>query len=392
MESNPIPSRPLKVRLALYILYTSLGISVTTVLVAWLRSGFPGPVGYWLINVVLLTVMFHVHAQYPTWVWYGGLLNLAIVPIAVWFYFMIGKGKNWARITLLALVILETLDSVLSVVASLALSPAFGRSRLNLANLLTSTYALQTVLRIVALTLLFGGTSSDWFKAVKVWNQTTRTRGKMRVVLASVGLLGILIASVGFWQAGPWFRDRALIDAIRRNQVKKAQELLPEGASVNAKNEFGTPAIVLAAGMGRVEMVKLLLKNGANIDTRTDKGQTSLMRAAWTGQDDTVRLLLDNGADINARSSSGQTALMNAAWTGKEHVVKILVERGADLNAKDSNGETALMKASRLPIIELLLNNGADINAKDNDGGTALMKALNVSPEVVKLLLERARM
>ncbi len=168
MEKSTVPERPSRVTLALWTLYLSLGISVITVVVSWLRAGVPGPVGYWFINVLVMTTILHLRAQTPTWIWYGGLVSVAVTPIAIWFYYMIGKGKNWARTIVLVVVILEALDSTLGIVASLALSPTLRHSHLSLSALLTLPPTLQVLLKIIAVALLYGRVSSDWFKAVRI--------------------------------------------------------------------------------------------------------------------------------------------------------------------------------------------------------------------------------
>lgn len=113
-----MPDRPLRVTLALYLLYLSLGIGVVTVFVTWLRFGAPGPSEFFLLNSFIMITIFHFMS--PAWAmqWetHGGLLIAAIVPIALWLYYMIGKGRNWARTVLLIFVILGTLDLILRLV------------------------------------------------------------------------------------------------------------------------------------------------------------------------------------------------------------------------------------------------------------------------------------
>lgn len=166
MQANKIPERPSSVKLALYMLYTSLGISVVIVLLIWSLVGFPGPVGSFLTTYFMMIALFQLHG--PSWLIH---VDLLIVPIAVWLYYMIGKGKNWGRMVGLIGVILAILDSIMA--APLTVSfPTIEGSNLShyMPYFLISANILQAVLKIGAMALLFGRVSSDWFRAIKARN------------------------------------------------------------------------------------------------------------------------------------------------------------------------------------------------------------------------------
>ncbi|HTY25989.1 MAG TPA: ankyrin repeat domain-containing protein [Desulfomonilaceae bacterium] len=383
MEANIVPERPSKVTFAIYVLYTSLGIGVIMVLVTWLLFGSPGPVGYFLITYLMHVSSFHFQTM---WVMHG---DVVIVPIAAWLFYMIGKGKNWARMTLLVFVILETLVFALSLLM-IGLLPRSGFSPLSLSGFLIDACPtiLQHVLQVVAVTLLFGRVSSNWFKAMKASNRKPRTTS--RTVKVAVALLALLIAVAVFWQLAPWSQDRALMEAIRQNHVAQVQDLLAKGADINAKDTYGVPALMWAAAWGRLQIVKLLLEKGADVNAKDKVGQTALMLTRQGGAD-LVRLLLDKGADINTKDKAGHTALMSATRYGQADVMEVLLNNGADVNAKDNYGRTALMTASwsggRPEVVKLLLDKGADVNAEDQNGQTALTLASEKGhTEIVELL------
>ncbi len=100
MEANTTLKRPAKISVALYMLYISLGISVTIVIVTWLSFGAPGLTDYYLINSIMMIAALHFRT--PEWIGYGGLLVPLILRIALWLYYHISRGKNWARTTLLS--------------------------------------------------------------------------------------------------------------------------------------------------------------------------------------------------------------------------------------------------------------------------------------------------
>ncbi len=104
MEAHTIPARPWKVTLAVNLLCLGLGIGVTRVVGVWLLTGSPGLFGSFLIEYA--TGLFILHSDAPVWIFWG---TEVAVPIACWLYYMIAKGKNWARLCLLIIAVPETL-------------------------------------------------------------------------------------------------------------------------------------------------------------------------------------------------------------------------------------------------------------------------------------------
>ena len=77
---------------------------------------------------------------------------------------------------------------------------------------------------------------------------------------------------------------------------------------MNARNKYGSTALMLAARYGTAESVKLLLDAGADVNARSELGQSSLMKAAKAGAAETVRILLKAGADASVKDTDGKTA------------------------------------------------------------------------------------
>lgn len=89
----------------------------------------------------------------PKFVIFTTFFALAIVAFLI---FMIGMGKNWARITFLVLFIVGIPFTVLPLSKSL------------LTNLFSGVLGIgQIILQIIALIFLFQKPSSDWFKSMK---------------------------------------------------------------------------------------------------------------------------------------------------------------------------------------------------------------------------------
>lgn len=96
--------------------------------------------------------------------------------------------------------------------------------------------------------------------------------------------------------------------------VAAAERLLAQGADVNAVKN-GEPLLIMAARNGHIQVMKLLLNRGADVNARDDRGRTALMVAAGLSDPGMVRLLLSKGADVSARGNDGYTA-----WTASEMV------------------------------------------------------------------------
>ena len=85
-----------------------------------------------------------------------------------------------------------------------------------------------------------------------------------------------------------------LIKAARDGDLQQVQELLDNGADVDAKNENGVTALMEAYGGGHIEIMKLLLESEADVDAKDIRtGTTILMAASTMGQAEIVKLLLE---------------------------------------------------------------------------------------------------
>jgi len=199
-----------------------------------------------------------------------------------------------------------------------------------------------------------------------------------------------------------------LMQAIEKGDLKGAENLLNQGASMNAGTvcdpampEYESyTALGCAAKNGRTGAAKLLLDKGADINQKWGGyrfghwNPTPLILASLGGHTDTVKLLLDRGADVNASDTMlGIRALTIASRNGDHtEVVKLLLGKGANVNEKSYDGTTPLILAAgygRTGIAKILLERGADINAKCNTGSTALSRAAYEGHnDIVKILVQ----
>ncbi|QXZ10583.1 ankyrin repeat domain-containing protein [Comamonas sp. Y33R10-2] len=161
--------------------------------------------------------------------------------------------------------------------------------------------------------------------------------------------------------------DTPLLLAVRGNHVPVARLLLMNGANPNFQNVIDDSAFLLAGALGRTELVRLMLSHGANLKITNRFGGTALIPACERGHVQTVQVLIAAGVDVNHVNRLGWTCLMEAvvlSQVGPEHqaIIRALIEAKADLNLPDKNGVTALAHArqrNQTEVVHLLQAAGA---------------------------------
>ena len=103
-------------------------------------------------------------------------------------------------------------------------------------------------------------------------------------------------------------------------------------------------AAVLGGSVADLEWLRLA---GADLDARDDHGQTALMLAACRGDLGVVAWLVDRCAGLDATAKYGLSAIMLAAIGGHADVVRLIADSGASLTLQGSGapafaGKTAL--------------------------------------------------
>lgn len=84
-----------------------------------------------------------------------------------------------------------------------------------------------------------------------------------------------------------------------------------------------------ACAVGSAEGVRLLIEHKVDVNARDENGFTALMLASALNRKEIVRLLIQNGADMSLRSNSGFYALTFACVTGANDAVQELENAGA---------------------------------------------------------------
>ena len=182
------------------------------------------------------------------------------------------------------------------------------------------------------------------------------------------------------------------------------ESAIKNGADVNARGkdrfktlgnaDCGITALMMAAKYNDPEVAAVLLEAGADVDARDNDGVTALMMAAWHNKDPKIiSVLLGGGADIEARDKDGKTALMLPDYNYNLEIIAALLKAGANIEARDKYGWTILMRTAAFSggsdVIAALLGAGSDVHARNIYGKTALiLAACHDNLEAIAALLE----
>ena len=117
--------------------------------------------------------------------------------------------------------------------------------------------------------------------------------------------------------------------AAARGAARLVELMLDAGVDVNAAYGHGLTAAMWAAGFpdltptaDAVATLKLLIARGAKLDAVDDRGRSALMIAAALNRFETARLLREAGADLGLRDKSGRTAAELAATEEMRDLLK----------------------------------------------------------------------
>src|ERR1017187_1210230 len=150
-----------------------------------------------------------------------------------------------------------------------------------------------------------------------------------------------------------------------------AEQLLANGADVNAKDKDGDTPLYRAEGYRRKDVAELLRLHGG----RDFRGE--ILDAVQGGNLEVVKTLLIDDPSLVSLSSrvTGRTLLHEAVSSDRKDVAEVLLAHGADVRAKDDHGWTPLLLAAhegKKDLVEQLLAHGADVNSRDKQGKTPL--------------------
>jgi len=280
---------------------------------------------------------------------------------------------------------------------------------------------------------------------------SARSGANLKIVAAVAGaLVLVLMAVLLFMYRGPlasWyyakkieraglaFSSQAFLAEVSKNNEEAVDLFIKAGIPIDAKNDKGQTALMIAAEQGHVILLGKLAALNAALLTHADAGgNTALMNAARQGREQSIKALIEKGADVNyvvpdhegaattlqavldvpdfttahmnvvnellqhnanvsGKNAAGRFPLLFAAMHGRTAAAALLIEKGAEVNDADLKGNFSLLFAAcngNMSLVTLLVDKGANMKMALPDGQTPLMCAAKEGREdAVKVLLER---
>ncbi len=225
-----------------------------------------------------------------------------------------------------------------------------------------------------------------------------------------------------------------LCAAAQADSMEIVEMLLKAGAKVDAQEEGGESALMLAAARGDLKLVKRLLKAGANPKLQDEDGKTAilygrqspeivkllkplstsedveflaneakktaagveqLLAAAQSGNGKRVKELLDAGTLVDGADKAGETALHIAVNQGDEKLLELLLKAGAKVDVRNQSGRTPLWEAAgrrAMKLAERLIQAGADVNAREKvEGLTPFLRCIGAEQDHLSMMRLLAR-
>lgn len=212
--------------------------------------------------------------------------------------------------------------------------------------------------------------------------------GRLHIPVGIV--LGVLlIANIGaLAQTAPSPAEQSdykgLHAAALKGDLDQLQQLIAQGAAVEARDPAGRTALHVAVFKSHEEIVRALAEAGSDMNALEGQSYDAITIAAVANDLAMMKLVISlGGKSGNMTSPYDGTALIAAAHLGHVEIVKTLIAAGAPLDHVNNLGWTALMEAVVLgdggprhtEIVDALIDAGANIAIPDRAGITPLQHA-----------------
>ncbi|XP_038068644.1 inversin-like [Patiria miniata] len=184
--------------------------------------------------------------------------------------------------------------------------------------------------------------------------------------------------------------------AIAKGDVKTLDLLLLAGAEIDAEDDNGDTALMVAAQLESEIKVEYLLEKGAQPTIADIEGKTALYRTEQNKTTKCAKLLIDKDPSlVHATDKHKQTVLHLVAGEGNDELISYLLQRESKRNELDNLGRTPLhwaviqgMKTS----VEILLESEGEnaIDVRDKFGFYPIHCAVQINrPDIARLLVHK---
>lgn len=122
-----------------------------------------------------------------------------------------------------------------------------------------------------------------------------------------------------------WYEQEKLHFAIRKGDLKEAQNLIDQGYDINGFDMEGNTPLLYAASENNLDAVKFLLDLGADVNAHDEEkiAETPLGQVAQNCTYEMARTLIDAGADPTIPGWMQITALDRAEERKKPEGVRV---------------------------------------------------------------------
>lgn len=204
----------------------------------------------------------------------------------------------------------------------------------------------------------------------------------VKPLIAIAGMTLTLMFASAF-SSGETLNQYPLHAAAQQDDVTRIEQLLSSSSKIDARDQSGSTALLVAARANSIGAAKALIDAGADVNAKDHIQDSAYLYSGARGHLEILKMTLAHGADLKSTNRYGGTALIPAAERGHVETVRTLIEAGVAIDHVNNLGWTALLEAIILgdggkrhqQIVDLLLKAGANPNLADRDGVTPLQHA-----------------
>ncbi len=190
--------------------------------------------------------------------------------------------------------------------------------------------------------------------------------------------------------------DAQLLRAAASGTDAAVVEALERRANIEARDQRGRTALLLAASEDHITVATILVGRGADVNAVDDQQDTPFLVTGVTGSVGMLEAMLPGKPNTRLRNRFGGVAVIPAAERGHAAYVKAVLDTtDIEVNHVNDLGWTALLEAVILgdggprhqEVVRELLAHGADRTFADRDGVTAYEHAVARGQREVAALL-----